>query len=49
MIIFRGCLIHALIPDNEGNHLVVVLSIYDNNEKTDSFQIPQEYEMGIES
>ncbi len=35
--------VETLIPDNEGNHLVVVLSFYDNNEKTDSFQIPQEF------
>ncbi len=35
--------IETLIPDNEGNHLVVVLSFYDNIEKLDTFQIPQEF------
>ncbi len=32
-----------LIPDNEGNHLVVVLYFYDDNDKADTFQIPQEF------
>ncbi len=35
--------IETLIPDNEGNHLVVVLCFYDNIEKLDTFQIPQEF------
>lgn len=26
--------IETLIPDNEGNHLVVVLSFYDDGEKS---------------
>lgn len=35
--------IETLIPDNEGNHLVVVLTFYDNSQKTDTFQIPSEF------
>lgn len=35
--------VETLIPDNEGNHLVVVLNFYDNNQKTDTFQIPSEF------
>lgn len=35
--------IETLIPDNEGNHLVVVLYFYDYNDKTSTFQIPQEF------
>lgn len=35
--------IEILIPDNEGNHLVVVLSFYDDNDKTGTFQIPAEF------
>lgn len=35
--------IETLIPDNEGNHLVVVLYFYDNQDKIYSFQIPAEY------
>ncbi len=34
--------IETLIPDNEDNHLVVVLYFYDDNDKTGTFQIPQE-------
>lgn len=34
--------VETLIPDNEGNHLVVALSFYDDSQKTDTFQIPQE-------
>ena len=29
--------IETLIPDNEGNHLVVVLYFYDDEDKEDSF------------
>ena len=36
--------IEAIIPDNEDNHLVVVLSFYDNNDKVGTFQIPEEFE-----
>lgn len=32
--------IETLIPDNEGNHLVVVLTFYDNSQKTDTFRYP---------
>ena len=32
-----------LIPDNEGNHLVVVLYFYGDNDKLDTFQIPEEF------
>lgn len=32
--------IETLIPDNEGNHLVVVLYFYDDKDKSDTFQIP---------
>lgn len=35
--------IETLIPDNEGNHLVVVLSFYDDGEKSGTFQIPEEF------
>ncbi|MBD5179858.1 MAG: hypothetical protein HDT01_01005 [Bacteroidales bacterium] len=35
--------VETLIPDNKGNHLVVVLSFYEDNQKTDTFQIPIEY------
>ncbi len=35
--------VEALIPDNEGNHLVVVLNFYDDSQKTDTFQIPSEF------
>ncbi|MBD5321944.1 MAG: hypothetical protein HDS01_04120 [Bacteroides sp.] len=35
--------VETLIPDNEGNHLVVVLSFYENSQKTDTFQIPDEF------
>ncbi|MDE7402877.1 MAG: hypothetical protein K2M87_05655 [Muribaculaceae bacterium] len=35
--------IESLIPDNEGNHLVVVLSFYDDTQKLDTFQIPSEF------
>lgn len=36
--------IEILIPDKEGNHLVVALSFYDDTAKTGSFQIPKEFE-----
>ena len=39
--------IETLIPDNEGNHLVVVLSFYEENQKIGTFQIPCEY-VGVE-
>ena len=35
--------VETLIPDNEGNHLVVVLSFYEDNQKIDTFQIPSEF------
>ena len=35
--------VETLIPDNEGNHLVVVLNFYEDNQKTDTFQIPLEF------
>jgi len=35
--------VETLIPDNEGNHLVVVLYFYDDSDKADTFQIPQEF------
>ena len=35
--------VETLIPDNEGNHLVVVLNFYEDNHKTDTFQIPPEF------
>lgn len=35
--------IETLIPDNEGNHLVVVLTFYEDNQKADTFQIPTEF------
>lgn len=34
--------VETIIPDNEGNHLVVVLSFYDANDKVGTFQIPQD-------
>ncbi|MBD5415959.1 MAG: hypothetical protein HDR46_06740 [Bacteroides sp.] len=34
----------VLIPDNEGNHLVVVLSFYDDKDKVSTFQIPPEFD-----
>ncbi len=34
--------IEILIPDKEGNHLVVALSFYDNMMKTGTLQIPEE-------
>ncbi len=36
--------IETLVPDNEGNYLVVVLSFYDKNDKSNTFQIPEEFE-----
>lgn len=36
--------VETIIPDNEGNHLVVVLSFYDDNDKVGTFQIPQEFD-----
>ena len=35
--------VETLIPDNEGNHLVVVLNFYEEDQKTDTFQIPSEF------
>lgn len=35
--------VETLIPDNEGNHLVVVLNFYEDSQKTDTFQIPIEF------
>ena len=35
--------IETLIPDNKGNHLVVVLYFYDNANKLNAFQIPPEF------
>ena len=35
--------LETLISDNEGNHLVVVLSFYEEDQKTDTFRIPIEF------
>ena len=35
--------VETLIPDNEGNHLVVALYFYDNQDKVSTFHIPDEY------
>ena len=35
--------IETLIPDDRGNHLVVVLYFYDNAYKINAFQIPPEF------
>lgn len=35
--------IENLIPDNKGNHLVVVLYFYDNQDKSHTSQIPSEF------
>ena len=35
--------VETLIPDNEGNHLVVVLSFYDDTAKSSTFQIREEF------
>lgn len=35
--------VETLIPDNEGNHLVVVLNFYEDNQKTEAFRIPPEF------
>ncbi len=35
--------IETLIPDNEGNHLVVVLYFYDDTDKTGIFNLPDEF------
>ena len=35
--------VETLIPDNEGNHLVVVLSFYEEDQKNDTFKIPTEF------
>lgn len=35
--------VETLIPDNEGNHLVVVLSFYEDSQKADTFRIPPEF------
>ncbi len=36
--------VEILIPDKEGNHLVVVLAFYDKYDKTVTFRIPAEFE-----
>lgn len=36
--------IETLIPDNKGNHLVVVLYFYDEIDKRHTFLIPEEYQ-----
>ena len=35
--------IETLIPDKEGNHLVVALNFYDDVMKTGTFKIPEEF------
>lgn len=35
--------VETLIPDNEGNHLVVVLNFYEDSQKADTFRIPHEF------
>jgi len=35
--------VETLIPDNEGNHLVVVLNFYEDSQKADTFQMPPEF------
>ena len=35
--------VEVLIPDNEGNHLVVVLYFYDDEDKIHTFQIPDDF------
>lgn len=35
--------VENLIPDKEGNHLVVALSFYDDTMKAGAFQIPEEF------
>ena len=35
--------VETLIPDNKGNHLVVVLNFYEYSQKTETFQIPPEF------
>lgn len=35
--------VETLIPDNEGNHLVVVLNFYEDSQKNGTFQIPLEF------
>lgn len=35
--------VETLIPDNEGNHLVVVLNFYDDSQKAETFLIPIEF------
>ena len=35
--------VETLIPDNEGNHLVVVLRFYDEEDKAETFRIPKEF------
>lgn len=35
--------VETLIPDNEDNHLVVVLSFYEDRQKKDTFNIPSEF------
>lgn len=35
--------VETLIPDNEGNHLVVVLNFYEDSQKIDTFRIPPEF------
>lgn len=35
--------VETLIPDNEGNHLVVALNFYEDSQKADTFQLPREF------
>ena len=35
--------VETLIPDNKGNHLVVVLNFYEEDQKIDTFKIPTEF------
>lgn len=35
--------IETIIPDNKGNHLVVVLYFYENSDKENTFLIPDEF------
>ncbi len=35
--------VETLISDNEGNHLVIVLTFYEDSQKTGTFQIPSEF------
>lgn len=40
--------IETLIPDNMGNHLVVVLYFYDDGDKLNSFKIPEDFAAQID-